>query len=77
LTETVTPGVTGFLHAPGDAAALADDVERIEALGPQGRGAMGQEGRRWLLTHANPDQWLDRFAGILGEAIDGKTTVPA
>jgi glycosyltransferase involved in cell wall biosynthesis len=71
LTETVNPGFTGYLHAPGDAAALADDVERMEALGPQGRRAMGQEGRRWLVANADSDQWLDRFAGILGDAISG------
>lgn len=77
LTETVTPGLTGFLHAPGDAAALADDVERMEALGPDGRRTMGQEGRRWLLANADPDQWLERFAGILGDVIEARTIVPA
>jgi glycosyltransferase involved in cell wall biosynthesis len=65
LTETVQEGVTGFLHEPGDATRLADDVERMEALGAQGRAAMGQAGRAWLLKHASPEQWLDRFSAIL------------
>jgi glycosyltransferase involved in cell wall biosynthesis len=37
LTETVKEGVTGFLHEPGNAEGLADDVERMEKLGTKGR----------------------------------------
>ncbi len=65
LTETVREGVTGFLHKPGDAARLADDVERMEALGAQGRATMGEAGRAWLLENASPEQWLESFSGIL------------
>ena len=71
LTETVMPGVTGFLHAPGDATALADDVERMEVLGPHARAAMGAAGRDWLAANACPDQWLEGFTSILQAAIRG------
>ena len=69
LTETVTAGVTGFLHEPGNAEQLADDVERLEALGEQGRGEMGACGRQWLLQNASPEEWRERFVAIVREAV--------
>ena len=69
LTETVIEGVTGYLHDPGDAKQLADDVERLEALGSQGRAEMGQRGREWLLQNASPEEWRERFASIVREAV--------
>jgi glycosyltransferase involved in cell wall biosynthesis len=68
LKETVTDGVTGFLHEPGDAEDLADDVMRMEEAGTRGRLDMGIAGRQWLLDHACPDTWLTRFTGILNKA---------
>lgn len=65
LTETVTPGVTGFLHEPGNPQRLADDVERLEALGRDGRAEMGRAGRQWLLDHASPEEWRERFVAIV------------
>ncbi|QJE96977.1 glycosyltransferase [Luteolibacter luteus] len=70
LTETVTEGVTGFLHPPGDAARLADDVERMEELGMEGRTAMGRAGREWLLQNASQSQWLAEFSRILRDAAE-------
>jgi hypothetical protein len=61
----VTEGVTGFIHPPGDAARLADDVERMESLGAAGRATMGRAGREWLLANASPEQWLAGFSNIL------------
>jgi glycosyltransferase involved in cell wall biosynthesis len=69
LTETVTEGVSGFLHEPGSTEQLADDVERLEALGPKGRAEMGQRGREWLLQNAAPEEWRERFVGIVREAV--------
>lgn len=69
LTETVIEGGTGFLHNPGDAEQLARDVERLEALGAQGRTEMGQRGREWLLQNASPEEWRERFVGIVREAV--------
>jgi glycosyltransferase involved in cell wall biosynthesis len=65
LTETVVPGETGFLHSAGSAEALANDVEQMEALGSDGRREMGAAGRKWLLAHASPAEWRDRFFSIL------------
>lgn len=69
LTETVIEGITGYLHQPGDAKQLADDVERLEALGPQGRAEMGQRGREWLIQNASPNEWRERFVQIVREAV--------
>jgi glycosyltransferase involved in cell wall biosynthesis len=69
LTETVIEGVTGFLHNPDDAEQLADDVEKLEALGPKGRAEMGQRGREWLLENASPEEWRERFVNIVREAV--------
>lgn len=70
MTETVIPGVTGFLHSPGDPASLADDVERMEAAGAAKRLEMGRAGREWLLTNASPAEWRRGFAQILRDAIE-------
>jgi len=68
LQETVSDGVTGFLHEPGNAEDLADDVIRMEEAGTKGRLDMGDAGRHWLLDHACPDTWLRRFTEILHKA---------
>lgn len=65
LTETVLPGVTGYLHEPGSAERLADDVERLESSGPKHRAVMGRAGRDWLLENASPDQWREDFMAIV------------
>jgi glycosyltransferase involved in cell wall biosynthesis len=69
LTETVFDGVTGLLHQPGNAQQLADDVEHLETLGPQGRADMGQRGREWLAQNASPTEWRERFVSIVREAV--------
>lgn len=43
--ETVVDGETGFLVAPGSAAALAAAIDRAIALRPEGRAAMGARAR--------------------------------
>ena len=69
LTETVTEGVTGFLHDPGNAAQLARDVERLEALDQEARAEMGRNGRQWLIANASPAEWRERFVAIIRKAI--------
>lgn len=67
LTETVIEGRTGFLHDPGNVEQLANDVEKLESLGPRGRQEMGLQGRQWLLENASPDEWRERFVQIVNE----------
>jgi hypothetical protein len=70
LKETVIEGETGYLHEAGDAEALANDVEKMEQQGTEGRLKMGDNGRSWLLENASPADWLESFSGILREARD-------
>lgn len=69
LIETVVEGETGFLHEPGNAAELADDVERTEAIGDAGRAEMGRQGLDWLIEHASPKLWRERFVEIVRDAV--------
>ncbi|MBI2566420.1 MAG: glycosyltransferase family 4 protein [Candidatus Schekmanbacteria bacterium] len=45
IPEVVSPGKTGFLHAPGDVAGLAESLVRL-AVSPALRRELGEEGRR-------------------------------
>jgi glycosyltransferase involved in cell wall biosynthesis len=69
LEETVEAGKTGFLHEPGNALELATQVLEFERMPPSDRTAMGREGRRWLETHTNPDDWQEKFDAILGKVL--------
>ena len=68
LTETVIEGVTGYLHEPGNAEQLANNVEQLETMGCAGRAELGRQGHQWLIDHASPDEWRQRFVSILREA---------
>jgi len=67
LTETIVPGITGFLHEPGNAESLISDVLCMETLPTEHRLEMGRAGRRFLLANFGVEQWKAR----LGEIIDG------
>lgn len=65
----VADGERGLLFPTGDAAALADALQRMEALGPAGRAAMGEAARRFavetLSLEASVAAWetlLERIA---------------
>lgn len=65
LTETVSHGETGLLHAPGDCRELARQVCEMEAFSVDRRRQLGENGRRWLLQEANPEQWKQRMDNLL------------
>jgi glycosyltransferase involved in cell wall biosynthesis len=69
LQETVQQGVTGFLHEPGNATAIAADVMHLENLGTEGRLKMGLAAHAWLLQNADPQVWIKSFETILLETI--------
>ncbi len=66
LTETVQHDSTGFLHTPGDAEALVQDVLNLEAMSPTHRAGFGTSGRHWLRQETDPTLWLRRFDEIAG-----------
>ena len=69
LTETVIHGETGFLHAPGNAGALTEDVLKLEAMSSAEREAMGRAGRSWLVKNADPQVWMSRFEEMVEGAL--------
>jgi glycosyltransferase involved in cell wall biosynthesis len=66
LPESVSSNISGLLHEPGDAAALANDVLQIHH-DPHTAEGMGKAGREWLLRNSGTAFWWDRFAGIAEE----------
>ena len=48
--ETVIDGETGLLVTPGDAAALADAIDRISAMSVEARAVMGENARARATT---------------------------
>ena len=72
LAETVSDGVTGLIHEPGDAETLCEQVLNLERE-PQKGIEFGRNGRQWLLEHANVEKWREEFNRIVEFAISKKT----
>jgi len=70
LSETVQHGNTGFLHTPGDADGLVQDVLNIEAMSATQRITMGNSGRHWLRQETEPTLWLRKFTEIASRVIE-------
>lgn len=64
LQETVIDGQTGFLHDPGDAGQLAEQVLQLEQR-TKYRQELGHQGRQWLLQNTDADDWQRKFSQIL------------
>jgi len=65
--ETVLTGAstaTGLCVPPGDAAALADAMAQLIALGPEGRAAMGARGRAHAAAYYSVAAMCDTTLGI-------------
>ncbi|HEY8960813.1 MAG TPA: glycosyltransferase, partial [Luteolibacter sp.] len=73
LAETVLPGETGWLHAPGNVQELA--AQMIEAAeNPDETRRRGMGGRRWLLENTRTTEWLDEFGRIAEQLVRAKKT---
>lgn len=55
---------TGLCVPPGDAGALADAMERLIALGPEARAAMGARGRAHAAAHYSAAAMCKTTLGI-------------
>ena len=73
LSETIIDGETGLLVAPSDVDALAGAIERMMAMGPEGRAAMGKRGSGHVRQRYGKDalqtatlQVYDRLLGVSG-----------
>ena len=68
--DLVRDGVTGFLVAPGDAAALAGAVARL-AADPALRATQGRAGRQMVLGRSWPalcDELIEHYVDVLSAA---------
>ncbi|MET3214646.1 UNVERIFIED_ORG: glycosyltransferase involved in cell wall biosynthesis [Burkholderia territorii] len=59
--DVVTDGETGFLCRVRDSASLAEQLNRMIALGPQGRAAMGARGRHKVAAEFDEQQVVERY----------------
>jgi glycosyltransferase involved in cell wall biosynthesis len=75
VAEVVEDGVSGSLVPPGDPAALALAMGKIEALTTEARGAMGACGRALVeerySTAIVMQKWERLYSGLLAAARDG------
>ena len=67
LPEIVKDGITGWLHTPGDSAALASQIVEMFDDEEESR-RRGEAGRRWLEENAGISDWLDRVDSALIKA---------
>jgi len=71
LAEIVLHEETGFLHEPGDAIALQEQIITLENE-PETRARFGRNGRGWLLQNADEQKWREKFREIVDFAIAAK-----
>jgi len=71
LAEIVLHEETGFLHEPGDAIALQEQIITLENE-PETRARFGRNGRGWLLENADEQKWREKFREIVDFAIAAK-----
>ncbi len=62
----------GITVRPGDAAAMAAGLERMLAMGPGERRAMGLRGRAYVEAHFDVRILAGRFEGALREALQAR-----
>ncbi|MFJ9037791.1 glycosyltransferase [Streptomyces sp. NPDC102406] len=72
FVELVEDGVTGLLHAPGDAGSLASGIRRI-AAGPARNREMGQAARHRYEQAFSPAVGLERLLEEYRTAIAGRS----
>jgi glycosyltransferase involved in cell wall biosynthesis len=68
MTESVQAGITGLLHAPGDAQGLMQSVLELDEQ-PQRRREMGRMGREWLKQNTPREKWLEQVREALHHCV--------
>jgi glycosyltransferase involved in cell wall biosynthesis len=67
VSEVVEDGTTGLLVPPGDPAALARAMERVEALAPEARAAMGAGGRALVQQRYDTNRVMEMWEQLYFE----------
>jgi glycosyltransferase involved in cell wall biosynthesis len=73
-TETVLDGVTGFLFAPGDAAACADAIKRALALSSDARKTMATKARQRVTNTYSVDAMCAATLKVYRDVLAAKPT---
>ncbi|MGN6515405.1 MAG: glycosyltransferase family 4 protein [Rhizomicrobium sp.] len=69
--ETVLTNVSGFLVPPGDAAAMAQALEKIIATPPHGRVNMGMAGRAHIIRNYSRDRMCEETIALYRSLTSG------
>ncbi len=69
--ETVIGDVTGMLIPPCDASALAAALERLIALGPEGRAAMGAKAHAHVREHFSRERMCADTIALYRDVLGG------
>lgn len=69
--ETVIPGVTGLLVAPGSAQALAEALSKLTTVGPDERAAMGSRGRTHIARNFTVERMCADTIALYRELLAG------
>ncbi len=72
LTEVVSDEVTGRLHKPGDAGALACQIAELESK-PSIGIQWGKNGRNWLEENTRPADWEKKISLIIENTIRSRS----
>ena len=63
--DPVEQARAGFSVPPGDPIAVADAIEKLVAMSPQERKAMGERGRNYLLEHHTIPNLAEKYMRVL------------
>ncbi|HEV2035639.1 MAG TPA: glycosyltransferase family 4 protein [Candidatus Dormibacteraeota bacterium] len=63
--DPVAQANAGFSVPPGDPVAVADAIEKLVAMSPQERKAMGERGRNYLLEHHTIPKLAEKYLKVL------------
>jgi glycosyltransferase involved in cell wall biosynthesis len=67
IPELIAPGDTGLIARPGDAEDLAAQLSRLEAMGSEGRSALGRTGHDWVQENFSAAAYRDRMLALYAE----------
>ncbi len=69
IPELIRPEHTGLTAPSGNAAGLADALNRMDALGPDRRATMGAAGRDWVSADFSAAAYRDRMLELYGQLV--------
>ncbi len=62
--ELIDDGDTGYLVPPESEEALLDALRRVWAMGPEGRGEMGERARAAVIETRDPQRYMAQLEAV-------------